>query len=127
MANRCFICKGKEETIDHFLLHCGVTRVLWDIFFYFFGVHWVLPSFVLQTLEGWRGSFVCKKRKDVRRAVPLCHFWTIWKARNKIAFEDATLSIEKFSFLYFLWAETTLCIKEGTTTLIEFIEWLGSK
>ena len=63
----------------------------------------------------------------MRRAGPLFLFWTIWKARNKIAFEDATLSIQKFSFVYFLKAETTLCIKEGATTLIEFIEWLGSK
>ena len=30
---------------------------------FFFGVHWVLPSFVLQTLEGWRGSFIGKKKK----------------------------------------------------------------
>ena len=27
----------------------------------FFGVHWVLLSSVIQTLEGWRGSFVGKK------------------------------------------------------------------
>ena len=122
LANRCFLCKEKEETIDHLLLQCDVTRVLWDIFFSFFGVHWVLLNFVLQTLEGWRGSFVGKKRKDVWRAWPLCLFWTIWKARNKIAFEDATLSIHKLksSFVYFLSVETTLCIKEGTTTLIEF-------
>ena len=75
------------------------------------------------------GVFCRKKRKDVWRAGPLCVFWTIWKARNKRAFEDATLSIQKLksSFVYFLWAETTLCIKEGTTTLIEFIDWLGSK
>ena len=103
LANRCFLCKGNEETIDHLLLHCGVTRVLWDIFS-FFGVHWVLPSSILQTLEGWRGSFVGKKRKDVWRVGPLCLFWTVWKARNKIAFEDATLSIQKLksSFVYFL-------------------------
>ena len=81
-----------------------------------------------KTLEGWRGSFVGKKRKDVWSAGPLCLFSTIWKERNKIAFEDATLSIQKLksSFVYFLWAETILCIKEGTKTLIEFIEWLGS-
>ena len=128
MANRCFLCKGKEETIDHLLLHCGVIRVLWDIFS-FFGVHWVLPGSVLQTLEGLRGSFVGKKRKDVWRVGSLCIFWTIWKARNKIAFEDAMFSIQKLksSFVYFLCAETTLCIKEGPTMLIEFIEWLGYK
>ena len=38
-------------------------------------------------------------------AGPLCLFWTIWKARNKFAFEDATLSIQKLSPL--------LCISSG--------------
>ena len=74
-------------------------------------------------------SFIGKKGKDVWRAGSLCLFWTIWKTRNKIAFEDAMLSIQKLksSFVYFLRVETTLCIKEGLTTHIEFIEWLESK
>ena len=123
LANRCFPCQIMEETIDHLLLHCGVTRVLWNILFSLFGVHWVFPRSVRQTLEGSRGSFVGKKRKEVWRAGPLCLFWTIWKARNKIAFEDAMLSIQKLksSFVYFLWVETKLGIKEGPTTLVEFI------
>ena len=35
LANRCFMCLEKEETIDHLLLHCSKTRVLWDLLFYF--------------------------------------------------------------------------------------------
>ena len=49
--------------------------------------------------------FVGKKRKDVWRVEPLCLFWTIWKARNKIAFEDAMLSIQKL--------KSFLCISSG--------------
>ena len=33
LANRCFLCHKKEETIDHLLLHCIKTRVLWELFF----------------------------------------------------------------------------------------------
>ncbi|RVW68022.1 hypothetical protein CK203_064820 [Vitis vinifera] len=33
LANRCFMCLEKEETIDHLLLHCTKTRVLWDLLF----------------------------------------------------------------------------------------------
>ena len=79
-------------------------------------------------MEGVFHIFHRKKKKACVEG-QACLFWTTWKARNKIAFEDATLSIQKIksSFVYFLWAETTLCIKEGTITLIEFIEWLGSK
>ena len=28
LANRCFLCQRMEETTDHLLLHCGMTRVL---------------------------------------------------------------------------------------------------
>ena len=52
LANRCFLCKGKEETIDHLLLHYGVTRVLWGIFS-FFGVHWV---FLVMSYKIWKAG-----------------------------------------------------------------------
>ena len=28
LANRCFLCCGKEESIDHILIHCTKARVL---------------------------------------------------------------------------------------------------
>ena len=69
-----------------------------------------------------------KKRKVVWKVGPLCLFWLIWKTRNKIAFEDSVLSIQrlKASFVYLLWLETKLFIKYGHLTLIDFIDWVGS-
>ena len=69
-----------------------------------------------------------KKRKVVWKVGPLCFFWSIWKTRNKIAFEDSVLSIQrlKASFVYLLWLETKLFIKYGHLTLIDFIDWVGS-
>ena len=86
------------------------------------------PRSIEQVLGSWRGLFVGRKRKDVRRARPLCLFWTHWNARNKV-FEDKVLSIQKLktSLIKFLCAEAKLCIKEGPKTLVEFIEWLCSK
>ena len=45
-----------------------------------------------------------KNRKVVWQASPLCLFWSIWKVRNRIAFEDSALSIQglKASFVYLL-------------------------
>ena len=99
------------------------------MFFIIFGVSWVLPSSARSMLLGWDGSFVGKKRKEVWRASSLCIFCTVWKARNRIAFEDDVLSIQrlKSSFVCFLWSETKLFIKDGSSTLIGFIDWLGSR
>ena len=74
------------------------------VFLSFFGVSWVFPRSVKETLLGWRGSFVGKKRKVAWQLGPLCLFWVIWKARNSIAFEDCGLSIQrlKVSFMYLL-------------------------
>ena len=32
LANRCHLCFEDEETVEHLLLHCVKTRVLWDMF-----------------------------------------------------------------------------------------------
>ena len=88
----------------------------------------MFPSSVRETLLGLNGFFVGKKRKTVWRAGPLCIFGTVWKIRNRIAFEDDVLSIQglKTYFLNSLWSETKLFIKDGPSTFFEFIDWVGS-
>ena len=114
---------------DHLLLHCEKTREVWMLLLSLFGVSWVFPFSIKETLLGWKGSFVGKKRKTVWQVRPLCLFWAIWKAKNKIAFEDSVLSIQrlKASFTYLLWSKTKLWIKGGPSTLIDFIDWVGSR
>ena len=127
-ANRCFLCQTCEELIDY-LLHCEKTREVWMLLLSFFGVSWVFPFSVKETFLGWRGSFVGKKRKVAWQVGSLCLFWVIWKARNKIDFEDSVLSIQrlKASFMYLLWSETKLWIKNGPSTLIDFVDWVCSR
>ena len=38
LENRCFLCLSEVETVDHLLLHCVKTRVLWSLLFSLFGV-----------------------------------------------------------------------------------------
>lgn len=33
---RCFLCHNEEEFVDHILIHCIKTRVLWQLLFFFF-------------------------------------------------------------------------------------------
>ena len=130
LASRYYLCQRHEESIDHILLHCTKARTLWALLFSLFWVQWVVPATatVKATLLGWDGSFVGEKRKEVLRAGPLCLFWMVWKARNKIAFEEEVLSIQRLrsSFVYFLWSEMKLFIKDGPSTLVDFIGWVGT-
>ena len=118
-----------EESIDHLLLHCEKTREVWMLLISLVGVSWAFPFSVKETLLGWRDSFVGKKRKVAWQVGSLCLFWVIWKARNKIDFEDSVLSIQrlKASFMYLLWSETKLWIKNGPSTLIDFVDWVCSR
>ena len=125
LANSC----AEEETINHILVHCPKARVLWDLVFSLFGVNWVLPLTVKDTLLGWFASFVDKKRGKTWQAAPLCLFWTVWKERNMIVFYNEVLSIQRMknSFVcnLFSWAKSS-CLEVGPFSLINFVDWLGS-
>ena len=115
---------GSQLTTSSFIVkEQGRCRRCSSLFLEFLGF---FSYSVKETLLGWRGSFVGKKRKVVWQLGPLCLFWIIWKARNSIAFKDGVLSIQKLkiSFVYLLWLETKLWIKDGPSILIDFIEWV---
>ena len=103
LANTCFLCCEEEESIDHILIQCFRARVLWELLFALFGVTWVLPFLVKDTLSGWCGFNLGKKRRKVWKAAPLCIFWAVWKERNMIAFDNKELSIHRLknSFVTF--------------------------
>ena len=52
LANRCYLCQRHGESIDHILLHCDKARTLLVLLFSMFGVQWVLPAKVKETLSG---------------------------------------------------------------------------
>ena len=74
LANRCFLCCEEEESIDHILIDCTRARVIWELLFALFGVSWVLPFSVRDTLSGWCDFNLGKKRRKVWKVAPLCIF-----------------------------------------------------
>ena len=112
-----------------YLLHCSKTRALWDLLFALFGVSWVMPFSVRDTLLSWNGYFLGKNRRKVWRAAPLHIFGTVWKERNRLAFKDESLSIQRLkqSLILTLWAEAKLFIDDCPLSIANFIDWLGSK
>ena len=63
LANRCFLCEGAEETIEHLLIHCKKVNTLWDLFLSIVGTNWVFLSSILHTLLAWQEAPVGKKHK----------------------------------------------------------------
>ena len=94
----------------------------------FFGVTWVLPFSVRDTLSGWCGFNLGKKCRKVWKATPLCIFWAVWKERNRIAFDNEELSIHRLknSFVCNLWLRTKSVVNDGPLPLLNFFDWLGA-
>ena len=49
--------------MDHLLLHCAKTRMLWDLFFSLFGTTWVTPDSMQGTLMSLDSFKVGKRIK----------------------------------------------------------------
>ena len=96
--------------------------------FALFGVAWVISFSVRDTLLGWRGFYLGKKRRKVWKAAPLCIFWAVWKERNMITFDNEELSMHRLknSFVCNLWSWTKLVVNEGPLSLLSFFDWLGT-
>ena len=74
LANKCFLCLSKVGTMDHLLLHCVKTWVLWNLLFSLFGVDWTLSCIVKETLIGWHGALWGKLEKRLGKWPPYVYF-----------------------------------------------------
>ena len=121
LVNTCALCKEKLESIDHIFLHCAMARIIWSLVFSLFGIPWVISASVWDTLLGWQGSFVGRKRTKAWRAAPLCNFWTIQKERNGKVFEDEEMPDQslKSYFLKNLALWIRVCINGRSLSLID--------
>ena len=61
LANRCYLCHKHEETMDDLLLHCKMTRLLWELLFSLVGISWVNQGTIGDSLESWDGFWFSKK------------------------------------------------------------------
>ena len=70
-----------------------------------------------------------KKRKKAWKAAPLCLFWTLWKERNRRAFEDFELidHVILHSFMYMFLERVRVHIESNSLSVLVFIDRLGCK
>ena len=83
----CILCCSNGETANHLLLHCGKVFQLWNLVFRSFGISWILPRSIADTLFGW-WNWLEKHFSRVWNLAPLCLMWCIWRERNWHTFED---------------------------------------
>ena len=128
-ANRCFLCEEDEEIINHLLIHCKSAKMLWDLLLSIVGISWAYPLSVLHTLLAWQRVAVGKKRKKIWTTAPLCQFWTLRCARNRLAFENEVTSAQgiKINFVSNLWSWANLYSNDNTNSVLDFLTWLGCR
>ena len=106
-VNWCIMCRCNGETVNHLLLYCGKAFQLWSLVFRSFGISWVLPRSIADTLFGWWNWFG-KHSSRVWNLAPLCLMWCIWRKRNWRTFEDRDKSDDQlladFSGSLFYWS-----------------------
>ena len=84
---------------------------------------------VLHTLLAWQGVAMGKKRIKIWTTASFCLFWTLWCARNRLAFENKVTSAQriKINFISNLWSLTNLFGNDTTNSVLDFLTWLGCK
>ena len=65
--------KGKKQ-LTICLLHCSKAKILWDMLLAIFGVNWVFPLSIKETLLSWHGSFVGKRPRRLGWKHPSAFF-----------------------------------------------------
>jgi hypothetical protein len=87
VVNRCWLCESEGELVNHLLLHCAATSGLWNAFFAWFGLCWVMPRSAKELFASWWTSGRTRSIV-VWKMVPHCIMWCIWMERNNRCFED---------------------------------------
>ena len=101
--------------------------MLWDLFLAITDYNWVFTLTVLQLLIAWQSASVGRKRKRVWLTAPFCLFWTLWKERNSVAFENEAPFAHRMKsvFLFTLWSWAKLYSVDNLNSLVGFLSWLG--
>ncbi|RVW53588.1 hypothetical protein CK203_068938 [Vitis vinifera] len=121
VVNRCYLCQRHKESIDHIFLYCEKARTLWALFYSMFGLQWVLLALLRRCFWGGMG-LLWEEKEGCLESKSFVSLWTVWKARNKVALRKKSC---QFKGLSFLWSETKLSIKDGPSTLVDFVGWVG--
>ncbi|CAN0907190.1 Transposon TX1 uncharacterized 149 kDa protein [Linum grandiflorum] len=81
---RCPACSSREESLSHCLFACSHARPIWSHFL----PNWNPPDARMDFLSWFTG--LCWGDPSLSPVLITAICWNIWKARNEMAFRDAT-------------------------------------
>ena len=120
------VCVSKMGSL--WLVCCCI--VLWlerygHLFFYLFGVQWVMPKKVVDLLVCWNWRDTRNCIGVIWNAIPLCITWIIWKERNNRTFEDLEhlLASVKLSLLCTLYAWMATLSGHSFSSILDFLDY----
>ncbi|WMV53403.1 hypothetical protein MTR67_046788 [Solanum verrucosum] len=71
------MCQSTSESINHLMLHCPITDMLWKIFISLIDIVWTMARKIIEVLLSWEKASTRLTQKDGWRFVPACIWWTI--------------------------------------------------
>lgn len=88
----CKFCGECIESINHSLLHCNLTWIVWCKVLDWWGIQWVLPPTIPDLLHWWGNHGFKSLAKLAWECIPLTVLWSLWKMRNEFIFQDQPLN-----------------------------------
>ncbi|KAJ0467691.1 putative reverse transcriptase zinc-binding domain-containing protein [Helianthus annuus] len=105
--NRCSLCLGAVESIDHVFAACLVASVIWQKISLWCRISPIFAFSFKDLLEVHKYILGNKTKKKVIQSVIVVACWCLWKARNEIIFSNRPVKVEKimgdvmaYSFLW---------------------------
>ncbi|PWA63518.1 RNA-directed DNA polymerase, eukaryota [Artemisia annua] len=118
----CPFCGDVEETVDHLFTGCLVANALWQHVTSWCKVHnWFAFSFKdLVNIHNFVG--LTGRAKDIFHGIILIGRWSIWRARNRIKFQNKKYRmvdiIGEVKELGFLWAKN-----RAKVSSLSWVDW----
>ena len=118
----CCLCNSNEESVEHLLVACNVSSLIWNICDKWFGIQTVHHCTPIEHFLGFCHTGVVGKGFRMRGIVWLTIISLVWKHRNEIIFRNRVCdAVEVFAFTQ---VKTWAIIKAKFDKVVfSFSEW----
>ncbi|CAN0862946.1 Putative ribonuclease H protein At1g65750 [Linum grandiflorum] len=88
LVNRCCLCGGDLETVDHLLLHCSFSSAVWARISSTLSLHGPGSSDCSGFIVAWKGMNCIHRFAVTKKVILHAYFWGLWGERNNRIFRD---------------------------------------